>query len=76
MKILFISKSRKKKAKNDNYGIVIWQILLIVVFSGLISYLILFTQQNNLPTVDCKGKKKNNQGWVKCSNENINHEKK
>ncbi|CCQ57776.1 hypothetical protein CWATWH0003_2216 [Crocosphaera watsonii WH 0003] len=41
---------------------VIWQLLLLIVLSGLVSSLILFTQKNNQPSLDCEGK-----DTVECS---------
>ncbi|MDJ0600479.1 MAG: hypothetical protein QNJ37_16760 [Crocosphaera sp.] len=76
MKVLFFLKIKQKNSEKENYGVVVWQLLLMIVFSGIISYLILFTQQSNQTPIECRGQDKNNDGWVKCSEENINQEKK
>ena len=65
IKVLFFLKISKKNSKKDNYGMLLWQLLFIIVFSGIIAYLILFTQQNQLFPIECRGND-NNDGWVKC----------
>ncbi|WP_197083663.1 hypothetical protein [Crocosphaera watsonii] len=62
MKISLSLKIRQNKAKKANDGLVIWQLLLLIVLSGLVSSLILFTQKNNQPSLDCEGK-----DTVECS---------
>ncbi|MDJ0658241.1 MAG: hypothetical protein QNJ42_01995 [Crocosphaera sp.] len=75
MKVLYFLKINKKNSKKENLGITVWQLLLIIVFSGIISYLILLTQHNQMTPIDCGEKDENKQRWVKCSEENINQEK-
>ena len=76
MKGLFLLQIPKKDSKSENFGLAIWQLLLIIIFSSMISYLILFIQQNQLPPIECKEEDKNKDGWVKCDPENINSFKK
>ena len=75
MKVLYFLKIKKKNSKKEDLGITVWQLLLVIVFSGIISYLILLTQENQRTPIDCGEKNKNKQKWVKCSEENINLEK-
>ncbi|MDJ0730581.1 MAG: hypothetical protein QNJ33_11385 [Crocosphaera sp.] len=76
MKVLFFLKINKKDAKKENYGLAVWKLLLMIVFSGIISYLILLIRENNLTPIECRRLDKNNDGWVKCNGENTNQEKK
>ena len=76
MKVLFILNISKKNAKQDNSGIALWQILIIVFFSGIMAYLILFIQLNKQTSVECRGENKSNDGWIKCIEENINNQTK
>ncbi|MDJ0842721.1 hypothetical protein [Crocosphaera sp.] len=75
MKVLYFLKINKKNAKPHNLGLAVWQLLLLIVFSGTIAYLILFIQQTQMTPVDCSEKDKNKDRWVKCEEENINQKK-
>lgn len=66
IKVLFFLKISKKQSKKYNYGMVLWQLLFIIVFSAIIAYLILFIQQNQLFPIECRRENKNNYRWVKC----------
>ncbi|MEL4897190.1 hypothetical protein [Crocosphaera sp. Alani8] len=57
IKLLFFQKITKKISKKDDSGIVLWQLSLVVVFSGITAYLILSTQQNNQIPVESQEEK-------------------
>ncbi len=67
IKVLFFLKIHKKNSKAKNLGLAIWQLLVIIIVSSLISYLILFIQQNHLTPNECKQQHLNKEGWVKCN---------
>lgn len=67
IKVLFSLKIHKKDSKSENLGLAIWQLLVIIIVSSLISYLILFIQQNHLTPNECKQQDLTKEGWVKCN---------
>lgn len=75
MKVLYFLKINKKDSKQDNLGLAVWQVLLLIVFSGIIAYLILFIEQSQMTPVDCSEKDNNKDRWVKCKEENIDQKK-
>ncbi|WP_009546091.1 hypothetical protein [Crocosphaera subtropica] len=49
MKVFFWQKINLNNLKEENAGLAVWQLLLIIVFAGIVSYLILpqFIQRQN-----------------------------